>query len=520
MRRIRVCAVVLSMVLAAGCAGATGSTPGPRTSDDAGLASQRAPLDATGALADPGFESGGTTIWTQCGTVNATVQTAIVHSGTYAMQAGSATSEPNGNAALCQTVTVPGGSPKLTMWTYEQTNETSTTYAYQEISLRSPSNTATVLKSLYKGDSTSGWTQRSYDVSAYAGQSVVIYLGVHGNGASGYDIGLWVDDLAWSGGTATPTPVPTATPTVTPAPTATPKPTATPTATPTAKPTATPSASPTPDADEHAVRVQRSAIPHRSERVRRRHDHRRSVRRHLRPVTQVLAAKKTSSGNHGYFYVQMPSGYQIEIVSNLDAMAEASTDQPPSTWPWVAVGDYVYVQGRYYYDSASSQGVDWTEDDTSGSWPHVGLRRRLQRVGSELLEVLVTNGRVPDPHDRQPSVSRGAGVNAGPRVHDPNHNSSSRPLNRRNACNGVPIFRTMRVPSFVFALVLVVSLGAPALASADRNRGAGRPALRPAQDELLGRARFDRRARRPGRRPSCGCTHAVAPGGAPRRRAA
>jgi hypothetical protein len=68
----------------------------------------------------------------------------------------------------------------------------------------------------------------------------------------------------------------------------------------------------------------------------------------------------------------MPSGYQIEIVSNLDAMAEAPTDDPPATWPWVAVNDYVYVQGRYYYDSSSSQGVDWTEDDTSGSWPHVG----------------------------------------------------------------------------------------------------------------------------------------------------
>jgi hypothetical protein len=70
--------------------------------------------------------------------------------------------------------------------------------------------------------------------------------------------------------------------------------------------------------------------------------------------------------------VQMPSGYQIEIVSNLDAMAGAPTNRPPTTWPWVAVGNYVYVQGRYYYDNASSQGVDWTEDDTSSSWPHVG----------------------------------------------------------------------------------------------------------------------------------------------------
>jgi hypothetical protein len=85
----------------------------------------------------------------------------------------------------------------------------------------------------------------------------------------------------------------------------------------------------------------------------------------------VLPAKTTTSGRHGYFYVQMPSGYNIEIVSNLDAMAQAPTNDPPSTWPWVAVGNYTYVQGRYYYDNSSSQGIDWTEDDT-GSWPYTG----------------------------------------------------------------------------------------------------------------------------------------------------
>jgi hypothetical protein len=89
-------------------------------------------------------------------------------------------------------------------------------------------------------------------------------------------------------------------------------------------------------------------------------------------VTSVLAAKLTGSGNHGYFFVALPSGYQVEIISNLDAMAAAPTGQPPSAWPWVAVGAYVYVQGRYYYDSSTSQGVDWTEDDTDASWTHTG----------------------------------------------------------------------------------------------------------------------------------------------------
>ncbi len=372
MLHARYTAALVAVLLAAGCAGGGSLAPtgGGTTSGAGGSSAQRSPMDASGALADPGFESGGTTIWTQCGTVNASVQSTTVHSGSYAMQAGSASSEPNGNAALCQKVTVPGGSPKLTLWTNEKTNETSTTYAYQEISLRSPSNTATVLTTLYKGLSTSGWTLRTYDVSAYAGQSVVIYLGVHGNGGSGYYAGLWVDDVAWSGGTATPTPVPTATPTG--GPTATPTPTGAPTPTPvpTRTPTPTPVPTGTPTGTPYACNDQQFLT-----------DQSNFANGSITgdqfvdicgAVTQVLPAKKTTSGNHGYFYIQMPSGYQIEIVSNLDAMAQAPTNQPPSTWPWVAVGQYTYVQGRYYYDSASSQGVDWTEDDTSSSWPHVG----------------------------------------------------------------------------------------------------------------------------------------------------
>lgn len=89
-------------------------------------------------------------------------------------------------------------------------------------------------------------------------------------------------------------------------------------------------------------------------------------------VTQVLAEKHTSSGNHGYYYIRMPGGYNIEIVCNLDAMGSNGTSKPPTTWPWVKVGDYSYVQGRYYYDNANSQGVDWTEHDQSQSWPHYG----------------------------------------------------------------------------------------------------------------------------------------------------
>ncbi len=82
-------------------------------------------------------------------------------------------------------------------------------------------------------------------------------------------------------------------------------------------------------------------------------------------VTRVLPAKDTRSGEHGYYVIQIAPGDSIEIVSDLGEM-----DAP--SWPWVKVGDYSFVQGRYYYDSASSQGIDWTHHGTSRSWASPG----------------------------------------------------------------------------------------------------------------------------------------------------
>ncbi|GAC1655426.1 MAG: hypothetical protein NVS9B12_06510 [Vulcanimicrobiaceae bacterium] len=82
-------------------------------------------------------------------------------------------------------------------------------------------------------------------------------------------------------------------------------------------------------------------------------------------VTQVLPSKVTASGLHGYYYVQVSPSYSIEIVCNLDVMNAPA-------WPWVKVGDYSYVQGRYYYDSTGAQGIDWTHHGTSSSWPTPG----------------------------------------------------------------------------------------------------------------------------------------------------
>jgi hypothetical protein len=82
---------------------------------------------------------------------------------------------------------------------------------------------------------------------------------------------------------------------------------------------------------------------------------------------QVLRSKTTRSGLHGYFYLTLSGadGGSIEIVSDLDEMKAPA-------WPWVKTGDTVQVTGRYYYDSASRQGIDWTHHGSSRKWPFPG----------------------------------------------------------------------------------------------------------------------------------------------------
>lgn len=203
----------------------------------------RKKMDASGNLVDGGFESGGTTYWGQCGNVNARVATYRPHTGSYSDLNGYVSApEVNGDSGLCQQVTIPTGG-KLTFWVYEGTNETSTTYAWQEADLLD--STGAVVQTLYlEAVTTNGWVQRTYDVSSHAGQSLWIYFGVHGDGYASGNVYSYVDDVAWVTGSSTPTPAPTATPT--PGVTPTPVPSATPTPVHTATPTPVPTATPTP----------------------------------------------------------------------------------------------------------------------------------------------------------------------------------------------------------------------------------------------------------------------------------
>jgi hypothetical protein len=367
-KRLSVAAVSLALIVSACGGGSSSGSAVPNAPvSDAGKAIAvpfAQAQAATNVVVNPGFESGALSPWTSCGSATkVAVTTAQANSGTYSALIG-ATAKPevNGTDAVCQTVTVPTGG-SLSFYVYEGTNDT-VSYVDQEADVLNTSGTQ--LTQLYKeAKSTGGWVQKTFSLSAYAGQTVQLYFGVKGNGYASDYVYEYLDDvsLTGTGSTSSPSPTPSATPTGGP----TASPTIKPTATPTVAPTATPTSAPY-TCNNAGFLTDQSEFASGSISADQLVDV-------CGQVTSVLPKKTTSSGTHGYFYVSIAGSQSpgtIEIVSNLDAMAEASTDQPPSTWPWVAVGDYVYVQGRYYYDSSSSQGIDWTEDDTDSSWSHTG----------------------------------------------------------------------------------------------------------------------------------------------------
>lgn len=224
---------IVAALAAAGCSGSkvTPSAPTLGSAPAAGGTSTRTAQDATGVLMDGGFEQK-YTYWSQCGSgASASIQTSVVHGGTYAAKMGGTTTVPKGDAAVCQSFTIPSSNPSISFWIEESTDLTASSGDYQAGQLTSASGY--VRKNLYKETaSTSGWVQRTVDLSTFAGQTVVLKFVVHGDGKHGHHIVQYIDDITIGGGGATPTPAPTATPTTGP------------TATPTAGPTTTPTGPP------------------------------------------------------------------------------------------------------------------------------------------------------------------------------------------------------------------------------------------------------------------------------------
>ncbi|GHE07976.1 immune inhibitor A [Streptomyces alanosinicus] len=147
-------------------------------------------------LGNNGFESGNST-WSATSGVITDSSGESPRSGSY-----DAWLDGNGSATtdtLSQSVTVPSGcsTAKVSFYLHIDTDETTTSTAYDTLKVQVLNSSGTVLGTLatYSNlNAASGYTQRSFDLSAYAGQTVTLkFTGTEG---SKYQTSFVVDDTA------------------------------------------------------------------------------------------------------------------------------------------------------------------------------------------------------------------------------------------------------------------------------------------------------------------------------------
>jgi hypothetical protein len=151
-----------------------------------------------GPLGNGDFETGTLAGWTASG-VRPPVISTTAHGGSYSARIGSPTAF-NGNSTLTQSVVVAPGSRTLTFWYQPRCTDT-ITYDQIQMELRSTAG-ATLASVLNVCANTSTWTQVTFDVTPYAGQTVVLWFNVHDDGYFLDPTYALIDDVAF--GTAPP----------------------------------------------------------------------------------------------------------------------------------------------------------------------------------------------------------------------------------------------------------------------------------------------------------------------------
>jgi hypothetical protein len=122
-------------------------------------------------LSNPGFETGSAAPWkTTSGVINSNGNGETAHSGNYfAWLDGYGTTHTD---TLSQQVSIPAGCHAiLFFWLHIDTAETTTTIAYDKLTLAANGTTIGNWSNL---NANTGYAQKGFDLSAYAGQTVTI----------------------------------------------------------------------------------------------------------------------------------------------------------------------------------------------------------------------------------------------------------------------------------------------------------------------------------------------------------
>jgi PKD repeat protein len=148
-------------------------------------------------LGNPGFETGSAAPWAMTSGVLNNSSSEPPHSGSWdAWLDGYGTTHTD---TLAQTITLPSGcsSYQFSFWLHIDTAETSTTTAYDTLQVQVLNSAGTILATLatYSNlDHNTGYSQKSFSVAAYAGQTITLkFTGTEDNI---YQTSFVVDDTA------------------------------------------------------------------------------------------------------------------------------------------------------------------------------------------------------------------------------------------------------------------------------------------------------------------------------------
>ncbi len=182
----------------------TGFTPTPSpTQPPTATPTQRPPTPTptgtstppgSGLISNGGFESSG--IWVYSGSSHPTRSSSQAHSGKYSLKVG-LSGKQQGDAIAYQMVNIPASAHSATLsFYYWPASNDSSTYGWQEADVID--SNGNVLQQLFVNttdDQT--WIQMTFDLSAYAGQTIGIQFLDHeeSNGAAYYTY-MYVDDVA------------------------------------------------------------------------------------------------------------------------------------------------------------------------------------------------------------------------------------------------------------------------------------------------------------------------------------
>ncbi len=150
------------------------------------------PLLECATIQNGGFETGSWYPWATSGASAAISTTA--HTGGYSAMLG-ATTPTNGDSSIRQTLTVPQNGGSLT-FSYKNVCPDTVTYDWFQVQIQSPSGAALATVVGNTCSNTSVWSPVAFDMTAYAGQNVVLVMTNHDDNYAGDPTYTLVDDIS------------------------------------------------------------------------------------------------------------------------------------------------------------------------------------------------------------------------------------------------------------------------------------------------------------------------------------